>query len=84
MPTPATIREPERTIAVRKEVDVLVDRRRPVGLDRRPRRSPRTACGSPCIESRSFVGGNMTIGLPVLGFLSQKGRADHRPACRSG
>jgi hypothetical protein len=25
------------------------------------------------IENRSFVGGNMTIGLPVLGFLSQKG-----------
>ncbi|MGH6762583.1 MAG: FAD-dependent oxidoreductase [Phyllobacterium sp.] len=25
------------------------------------------------IESRSFVGGNMTIGLPVLGFLGQKG-----------
>jgi hypothetical protein len=24
------------------------------------------------VESRSFVGGNMTIGLPVLGFLSQK------------
>jgi hypothetical protein len=25
------------------------------------------------VESRSFVGGNMTIGLPVLGFLGQKG-----------
>lgn len=25
------------------------------------------------IESRSFLGGNLTIGLPVLGFLSQKG-----------
>jgi hypothetical protein len=24
------------------------------------------------VESRSFVGGNMTIGLPVLGFLGQK------------
>ena len=26
------------------------------------------------IESRSFVGGNLTIGLPILGFLSQKGK----------
>jgi hypothetical protein len=26
------------------------------------------------VESRSFVGGNLTIGLPVLGFLSQKGQ----------
>jgi hypothetical protein len=25
------------------------------------------------IDSRSFVGGNMTIGLPILGFLGQKG-----------
>lgn len=25
------------------------------------------------VEKRSFVGGNLTIGLPVLGFLSQKG-----------
>jgi len=25
------------------------------------------------IENRSFVGGNMTIGLPILGFLGQKG-----------
>ncbi|EOZ95328.1 putative membrane protein [Indibacter alkaliphilus LW1] len=25
------------------------------------------------VENRSFVGGNMTIGLPVLGFLGQKG-----------
>jgi len=25
------------------------------------------------VESRSFVGGNLTIGLPVLGFLGQKG-----------
>src|SRR5690606_6805603 len=25
------------------------------------------------VESRSFVGGNMTIGLPILGFLGQKG-----------
>ncbi|MCC6491492.1 MAG: FAD-dependent oxidoreductase [Pirellulales bacterium] len=68
----ASILEPERRTAVRDEVDVLVVGGGPAGI--------MAACAAAedglrvlLLESRSFVGGNMTIGLPVLGFLSQKG-----------
>ncbi|WP_418502437.1 FAD-dependent oxidoreductase [Flagellimonas sp.] len=66
------VKEEGRNIPVRKEVDVLVVGGGPSGIT--------AAMGAKekdlnvtLIENRSFLGGNMTIGLPVLGFLGQKG-----------
>ena len=73
LPTSDTrvIHEPARTVPVRAEYDVLVVGGGPAASSPRwPR--PRTGSKVGLIESRSFVGGNMTIGLPVLGFLGQK------------
>src|ERR1044071_7949512 len=68
---PDTISEPARLVPVRAAYDVLVVGGGPSGLT--------TALAAAedglkvgLVESRSFVGGNMTIGLPVLGFLGQK------------
>jgi hypothetical protein len=66
------ITEPPRQVPVREEVDVLVVGGGAAGI------IAATAAAADglkvlLIENRSFVGGNMTIGLPVLGFLSQKG-----------
>lgn len=65
------IKEKERTLTVRKEVDVLVVGGGPSGI----MAAQAAAEGGGkvlLIESRSILGGNMTIGLPVLGFLGQK------------
>lgn len=67
-----TFTEPARDIAVRKETDVLVIGGGPSGI-MAALAAAEDGLNVMLIESRSFVGGNMTIGLPILGFLGQKG-----------
>ena len=67
-----TIKEPARDIPVRAEADVLVVGGGPAGI-----MAAEAAAGDGLrvmlVESRGFLGGNLTIGLPVLGFLGHKG-----------
>lgn len=67
-----TITEPAREISVRKETDVLVIGGGPSGI-MAALAAAEDGLNVMLVESRSFVGGNMTIGLPILGFLGQKG-----------
>lgn len=66
------IAEPAREINVRKETDVLVIGGGPSGI-MAALAAAEDGLNVMLVESRSFVGGNMTIGLPILGFLGQKG-----------
>ena len=67
-----TITELRREIPVRAEVDVLVVGGGPAGI-----MAARAAAGKGLrvmlIESRGYLGGNLTIGLPILGYLGRKG-----------
>ncbi len=67
-----TVSEPARELAVRKETDVLVIGGGPSGI-MAALAAAEDGLNVILVESRSFVGGNMTIGLPILGFLGQKG-----------
>lgn len=68
-----TIQEPAREINVRASVDVLVVGGGPSGI--------MAACSAAkdknlkvmLLESRGFLGGNLTIGLPILAYLGPKG-----------
>lgn len=64
--------EPEKKVKVRMSVDVLVVGGGPAGI-----MAAQAAAGDglkvALVESRSFLGGNMTIGIPILDFLGQKG-----------
>lgn len=66
-----TIHEPAREIPVRASVDVLVVGGGPSGL-----MAAQAAAGDGLkvmlIESRGYLGGNLTLGLPILGFLGEK------------
>ncbi len=70
--TAKTIAEPARQLTVRKETDVLVIGGGPSGITA-ALAAAEDGLNVMLVESRSFVGGNMTIGLPILGFLGQKG-----------
>ena len=67
-----TVREPARDIPVRASADILIVGGGPAGL-----MAAQAAAGEGLkvmlIESRGYLGGNLTIGLPILGFLGQKG-----------
>ncbi|MCT1530313.1 FAD-dependent oxidoreductase [Sphingobacterium daejeonense] len=67
-----TILEPVRETPVRLEVDVLVVGGGPAGIIA-AQAAASDGLKVALIDNRSFVGGNMTIGLPILGFLGQKG-----------
>ncbi len=64
--------EPAREVPVRMEVDVLVVGAGPAGIIA-AQAAASDGLKVALIDNRSFVGGNMTIGLPILGFLGQKG-----------
>ena len=66
------ITEPARETPVRMEVDVLVVGGGPAGIIA-AEAAASDGLKVALIDNRSFVGGNMTIGLPILGFLGQKG-----------
>ena len=63
------IEEPARRIPVRAEVDVLVVGAGPAGLMAAQAAALEKGTKVMLVESRGFLGGNMTIGLPLLGFL---------------
>lgn len=66
------IQEPSRATPVRAEVDVLVVGGGPAGIIA-AMAAAESGLKVALVENRSFVGGNLTLGLPILGFLSQKG-----------
>ncbi len=68
-----SIHEPARDLAVKAEADVLVVGAGPAGL-MAALAAAEDGLKVVLVEGRSYVGGNLTIGLPVLGFLSQKGK----------
>jgi hypothetical protein len=64
--------EAAKELPVRLTVDVLVVGGGPSGIIA-AQAAADDGLNVTLIDSRSFLGGNMTIGLPILGFLGQKG-----------
>ena len=67
-----TVAEPARTLPVCAEVDVAVVGAGPAGI-MAALAAAEDGLKVLLVEGRGFVGGNLTLGLPILGFLSQKG-----------
>lgn len=68
-----TIKEPAREITVRAEADVLVVGGGPSGIMAAEAAAKDKNLKVMLIESRGYLGGNLTIGLPILSFLGPKG-----------
>ena len=68
-----TITEQARQIPVRDEVDVLVVGGGPAGLMAAQAAALVPGTSVMLLETRGTLGGNMTQGLPLLGFLGRKG-----------
>ena len=68
-----TVREEARDIPVLAEVDVLVVGGGPAGLMAAQAAAKDRSRKVMLVESRSYLGGNLTIGLPILAFLGPKG-----------
>ncbi|MDR1789472.1 MAG: FAD-dependent oxidoreductase [Opitutaceae bacterium] len=67
-----TITEPARSTPVAAETDVLVVGAGPSGIAAAVA-AAREGARVVLVEKQGYVGGNLTIGLPILGFLSRKG-----------
>ena len=68
-----TINEPAREIKVRADVDVLVVGGGPAGIMAAEAAARDGKLKVMLIESRGYLGGNLTIGLPILSYLNAKG-----------
>lgn len=65
--------EPSKELQVRAEVDVLVVGGGPAGLMAAQAAAADKNLKVMLIENRGYLGGNLTIGLPILSFLGPKG-----------
>ncbi len=68
-----TVHEPAREINVRAEVDILVVGGGPSGIMAAYAAARKGNHKVMLLESRGFLGGNLTIGLPILAYLGPKG-----------
>ena len=68
-----TIKEPAREIPVRESVDILVVGGGPSGVMAAYAAARKGGHKVMLLESRGYLGGNLTIGLPILAFLGPKG-----------
>lgn len=68
-----TIKEPARELNVRAEVDVLVAGGGPAGIMAAYSAAKDKNLKVMLVDSRGYLGGNLTIGLPILAFLGPKG-----------
>ena len=65
--------EPARELTVRAEVDVLVVGGGPAGIMAAEAAAKDKNLKVMLLEQRGYMGGNLTIGLPILSFLGPKG-----------
>ena len=66
------ILEPQKELEVRAEVDVLVCGGGPAGIIA-AQAAAKAGAKTLLVESYSYLGGNLTIGIPIVGYLGRKG-----------